>query len=218
MPVTAVTYYQGAGPAFTAVATVGPIEWMEPLPKQSSPVMFRQAFMQLISSFSAQALDTAHPTATTFLLVGERDFTPVGGGVHRWNRYYATTPPQRTEYSTMAATFPGLATTVLGRPPQTIISATKITYDYFLLGSLPTLASESRITNVEGIDQPLLSDTYAANAGYFTNASSPSYNAYVTFMANDTGATYFSLTAEAQSLEQWEGNFHVRKTINIKAK
>ena len=181
--------------------------------------MFRQAFMQLISSFSAQALDTAHPTATTFLLVGERDFTPVGGGVHRWNRYYATTPPQRTEYSTMVATFPGYSTSVIGRTPLNAMSPVKITYDYYLLGSLPTLASESRITNVYGLDQPLLSDIYVSDSGFFATASSPSYSAYNAFVISDgTSPTSFSLTAEPQSLEQWEGNFHVRKTVNIKAK
>lgn len=218
MSVTSVTYYAGAGVPFTTVATVGPIEWMEPLPKQASPVMFRQAFMQLISSFSAQALDTAHPTATTYLLVREGDFSVVGGGVHKWNRYYATTPPQRTEYSTMAATFPGYSTGVIGRTPINATSPVKITYDYYLIGTLPALGSESRLTNVYGLDQPLLSDIYVSNAGFFATASSPSYAAYIALVVADGTSSSFSLTAEPQSLEQWEGNFHVRKTVNIKAK
>jgi hypothetical protein len=218
MSVTSVTFYPGAGVAFTAVATVGPIEWMDPLPKQSAPVMFRQQFMQAIGSFSALALDTPHPTATTYLLVREGEFSAIGGGVQKFNRYYATTPPQRVEYSTMAATFPGYSTGVIGRTPLNCVAPVKITYDYYLLGSVPTLGSESRLTNVYGLNQPLLSDIYVANSGYFATASAPSYDAYVALVVADGTSSSFSLTAEAQSLEQWEGNFHVRKTVNIKAK
>jgi hypothetical protein len=219
MSVTSVTYYPGAGPAFTSVATVGPVEWLDPLPKQSSPVMFRQAFMQAITSFSALALDTAHPALTAFLLVRESDFSVVGGGIQKWHRYFATTPPQRVEYSTQAATFPGYATAAVSRPPYNTTSSVKITYDYFLLGALPALATESLLRNANGVTVPLLSDNYVANSGFFANASIPDYTTYEAyFVLDSTVPTSFSLFAEAQSLDQWEGNFHVRKTVAIKAK
>jgi hypothetical protein len=216
MSVTSVTFYPGAGVAFTAVATIGPIEWMDPLPKQSAPVMFRQQFMQAIGSFSALALDTPHPTATTYLLVREGEFSAIGGGVQKFNRYYATTPPQRTEYSTMAATFPGYyASSVTGyRPPINGTSVAKIIFDYQLLGAtLPTLSQETRVTLVGGSAAPLLSQVM------LQSASSPSISAYINFITNDaTVPTSFSIIAEPQSLERWEGNFHIIKTINIKAK
>lgn len=212
MSVTSVTFYPGAGVAFTAVATVGPIEWMDPLPKQSAPVMFRQQFMQAISSFSALALDTPHPTATTYLLVREGEFSAIGAGVQKFNRYYATTPPQRTEYSTMAATFPGYQDQ---RDPISATSPAKITYDYILLGAtFPTLLSETRMTNIYGFNQPLLSEVY------LSTISNPTTVQYISsyYIQDRDVPTSFSIIAEPQSLQHWEGNFHVIKTVSIKAK
>lgn len=214
MSVTSVTFYPAAGVAFTAVATVGPIEWMDPLPKQSAPVMFRQQFMQAIGSFSALALDTPHPTATIFLLVREGEFSAIGGGVQKFNRYYATTPPQRVEFSSYAATFPGL---IFWRAPIVSTSVAKITYDYILLaaGQVPTLLNETRVTDTSAKSiQPILSDillninTIPNDAQYVTSYYNPDL----------TVPTSFSIRAEGQSLERWEGNFHIIKTINIKAK
>jgi hypothetical protein len=213
MSVTSVTFYPGAGVAFTAVATIGPIEWMDPLPKQSAPVMFRQQFMQAINSFSALSLDTPHPTLTAYLLVREGEFSAIGGGVQKFNRYYATTPPQRVEFSSYAATFPGL---IFKRPPIAATSVAKITYDYILLNpaAVPTLLNETRVTDTSaGVVQPLLSDivlninTIPNDAQYVTSYYTP-----------DLAGSSFSITAEGQSLERWEGNFHIIKTIKIKAK
>jgi hypothetical protein len=215
MSVISTTYFQGAGVAFTTVSTVGPVEWMDPLPGQASPVMFRQAFMQAISSFSAQNLNTPHPTLTTFLLTEESGYSVVGGGIQKWNRTFATTPPQRIEYSTMAATFPGYKTGISGtvyRDPVSATSPVKITYDYYLLGSLPSLGSESRAVITSTGDSPLLSEIY------LWPGSSPTFGQYNALITTDQTASSFSLTAEPQSLERWEGNFYARKTVNIKAK
>lgn len=215
MSVTSTTYFQGAGVPFTTVATVGPVEWIDPLPGQSSPVMFRQAFMQAIDSFSAVNLNTPHPTLTTFLLTEESGFSVVGGGIQKWNRTFATTPPQRIEYSSMAATFPGMKSAFDGyivRPSFQGSSAVKITYDYFLLGSVPTLGNESRVVITGTEVQPLLSEVY------LWSGSNPTVGQYIGFYTADVTSSLFSLTAEPQSLSRWAGNFYERKTVNIKAK
>lgn len=215
-----VSYFKtSAQSAFTGVAvTVGPIEWMNPFAGTNAKVMFRQKFQQDIDSWSPISLDTAHGVATTYLLVKEDDFSAIGGGQQTWNRYYACTPPQRVEFTTYAAQFPGMYQI---RDPINVTSQGKITYDYFLINNpatVPTLSSESVVT-FNSIGFPLLSNNYLNNGGGTLYASNPTLSVYQgTITADTTTAASFSITAEAQSLTRWEGNFYERRTINIKAK
>jgi len=214
-----VSYFTASGqPSFTAYAvTVGPIEWMAPFAGQTAKIMFRQAFQQDIDSWSPAALDTAHATATTYLLVREDDFSSIGGGQHKWNRYFACTPPQRIEYSSYAAQFPGIYGK---RDPLASTTQAKTTFDYFLVGTLPTLAQESRLVITGTFDQPLLAGSgYLNDGGGTLDPTSPSALSYMASVTADVAtSSSFSITAEPQTLARWEGNFYERRTVNVKAK
>lgn len=204
--------------AFTGVAvTVGPIEWIAAFPGSTAKVLFRQKFQQDIDSWTALTLSTPHGVATTYLLVKEDDFSAIGGGQQTWSRYYACTPPQRVEYTSYAAQFPGLT----NRDPIAATTQAKITYDYFLVGTLPTLAQESRVTITGTYDQPLLGGNVylTSSTNPLFSSTNPSATAYIASITADAAtSSSFSITAEPQTLSRWEGDFYERRTINIKAK
>ena len=210
-----VSYFKtSAQSAFTGVAvTVGPVEWLTAFEGQNDRVYFRQQYQQDIDSWTPLALDTTHPTATTYLLVRESDIQNIGGGQQKWYRYFACTPPQRVEYTTIAAQFPGYD---LIRDPINASSTTKLTYDYFLINSpsdIPTLSDASVVTFPSGEVAPLLSGVQLTIS---TNPTISSYSAKVT--GDRDTYSQFSITAEAQSLARWSGNFYERKTVQVKAK
>lgn len=211
-----VSYFKTAAqPAFTGVAvTVGPVEWLQPFPEVTAKVLFRQQFQQDISTWTGLALDTAHGSLTAYILVREGDFQPIGGGQQRWYRYYACTPPQRVEYTSYAAQFPGLFVGTFYRESLGSVTQAKVTLDYFLVGTVPTLARESRATITGFLDQPLLSNV---ELNLFTSPTVGQYLSAVSADANTPSS--FSITAEAQTLDgRWEGNFYARRTLNVKAK
>jgi hypothetical protein len=215
MSVTSVTFYPGAGVAFTAVATVGPMEWQAPFPGVTDKVLFRQTFQQDISSWSALAMSSAYTGAgyTNFVLVRESDFRPIGGGQHQWSRYYAITPAERVEYTTIAAQFPGYQNI---RDPINASSLAKITMEYFLINSsasIPSLANATVVTFSADNTAPLLSGVELTTSTNFTIST---YIAKVTGDRDTNGQ--FSITAEAQTLNRWEGNFYERRTVQVKAK
>lgn len=210
-----VSYFKtSAQSAFTGVAvTIGPIEWINAFPGSTAKVLFRQKFQQDIDSWTALTLNTPHGVATTYLLVKEDDFNAIGGGQQTWSRYYACTPPQRVEYTSYAAQFPGFIGGSV-RDPVAATTQAKITYDYFLVGTLPTLAQESRITVTGTYDQPLLGGNV-----YLLSYTNPTVTAYQSSITADAAtSSSFSITAEPQTLSRWEGDFYERRTINIKAK
>ncbi len=215
MSVTSVTFYPGAGVAFTAVATVGPMEWQAPFPGVTEKVLFRQTFQQDISSWSALAMSSTYTGAgyTNFVLVRESDFRPIGGGQHQWSRYYAITPAERVEYTTIAAQFPGYQNI---RDPINASSLAKITMEYFLINSsasIPSLANATVVTFSADNTAPLLSGVELTTSTNFTIST---YIAKVTGDRDTNGQ--FSITAEAQTLNRWEGNFYERRTVQVKAK
>jgi hypothetical protein len=215
MSVTSVTFYPGAGVAFTAVATVGPMEWQAPFPGVTDKVLFRQTFQQDISSWSPLAMSATYTGAgyTNFVLVRESDFRPIGGGQHQWSRYYAITPADRVEYTTIAAQFPGYQNI---RDPINASSMAKITMEYFLINSpasIPSLANATVVTFSADNTAPLLSGVELTASTNFTIST---YIAKVTGDRDTNGQ--FSITAEAQTLNRWEGNFYERRTVQVKAK
>jgi len=215
MSVTSVTFYPGAGVAFTAVATVGPMEWQAPFPGVTDKVLFRQTFQQNISSWSALTISSAYTGAgyTNFVLVRESDFRPIGGGQHQWSRYYAITPAERVEYTTIAAQFPGYQNI---RDPINASSLAKITMDYFLINSsasIPSLANATVVTFSADNTAPLLSGVELTTSTNFTIST------YISKVSADRASkSSFSITAEAQTLNRWEGNFYERRTVQVKAK
>lgn len=216
-----VSYFKTAAQSsFTASpVTVGPIEWIAPFEGETARVYFRQQYQQAIDTWTALALDTAHPSATTYLLVRESDFQQIGGGQHRWYRYFACTPPQRVEYSSYSAQFPGLYEK---RDPVNATTQAQITLDYFFVptpGATPSLAQESRATDANGLDTPLLSGVYLNNGGGILFVTTPSATAYQSSITTDQATpSSYSITAEPQSLSRWIGNFYVRTTLKVKAK
>jgi len=215
MSVTSVTFYPGAGVAFTAVATVGPMEWQAPFPGVTDKVLFRQTFQQNISSWSPLAMSSTYTGAgyTNFVLVRESDFRPIGGGQHQWSRYYAITPADRVEYTTIAAQFPGYQNI---RDPINASSMAKITMEYFLINSsasIPSLANATVVTFSADNTAPLLSGVELTTSTNFTIST---YIAKVS--ADRASKSSFSITAEAQTLNRWEGNFYERRTVQVKAK
>jgi hypothetical protein len=219
MSVTSVTFYPGAGVAFTAVATVGPIEWQAPFPGVTDKVLFRQTFQQAISSWSPLAMSATYTGAgmTNFVLVRESDFRPIGGGQHQWSRYYAITPADRVEYTSIAAQFPGYQNI---RDPINASSMAKITLDYFLVSdftiggpNVPNLADATVVTLSGDNTAPLLSGVELTTSTNFTIST------YISKVSADRASkSSFSITAEAQTLNRWEGNFYERRTVQVKAK
>lgn len=218
MPVTSVSYFTAAGqPAFTDVATVGPIVWIDPFEDVTARVLFRQAYQTAITAFSPTSLDSTYPAGTvagtTYLLVREGDFQEIGGGQMRWNRYYACTPPTRTEYTSRNEVFPGIASTTFRRAPMAFPTPAKITRAYYLVGTVPTLTAEDRVTITGTLDAPLLSENYL-NA--ITNPTMTDYISDKTTDASTPGS--FSIRAEGEFIERWIGNFYARVTTEVKAK
>ena len=113
-----VTYYTAAGqPAFNTVATVGPPVWEKMLPVPNNKVVFRQRFMQTAASYTPLAYDTPYPaestygvpTATTYYLVSEENFSGERGGIMTWDRVYAAVPTAWTEPEEYAYTYPAFS-------------------------------------------------------------------------------------------------------------
>lgn len=218
MAVTSVSYFTAPGqPLFTDVATVGPIVWIDPFEDVTARILFRQAYQTAITAFSPASLDSTYPGGTisgvTYILVREGDFTDIPGGQMRWNRYYACTPPTRTEYTTTSRTFPGVVSSTFLRKPLAFTTSTKITRSYHLVGTVPTLSAEARITITGSVDAPLLSEQ---NVLPYTTPDVTTYLGYVTTDA--ATATSHSIRAEADFLERWLGNFYARVTTEVKAK
>jgi hypothetical protein len=217
-----VSYFTAPGqPAFTSVATIGPIEWVDAFDEITNLVLFRQAFQTAITAFSNTALNTAYPTAvggTTYILVREADYKAIGGGQMTWNRYFACTPPQRVEYTTSSRVFPGLrSATTYPREPVAFPTQTKITRNYHLVsptsGALPAMQAEDRVTVTANVNAPLLSEVYLLN---YTNPTAASYIASVTTDSASAGS--FSIRAEADYPERWMGNFYAIVETKVKAK
>jgi hypothetical protein len=212
-----VSYFKTSAQAsFTASAvTVGPIEWEAPFDGSTEKVLFRQKYQQDIDSWSAISISSAYAgtSLTNFVLVRESDFQAIGGGQHQWNRYYAITPSQRIEYTTYAGQFPGYQ---FIRDPLNATTPARLTSDYFLINSsidIPVLYGPAVIFYPTGEMAPLFSGVY------LTTSSTPSIDEY-TALITSGAVSYgqFAITAEAQSLSRWQGNFYERKTIHTKAR
>lgn len=221
MPVTSVSYFTAPGqPAFTDVATVGPLVWIDPFEDVTARVLFRQAYQTATTAFSPTSLNTTYPggtiSSTTYILVREGDFEDVPGGQMKWNRYYACTPPQRIEYTSSGRTFPGVLSVTFSRDAFDFPTATKVVRDYYLVSTtsdIPTLSQEARITITGSLNSPLLSGEQVLP---YTNPTSATYLQYITDDKNTPSS--FSIRAEAQSLERWIGNFYARTDVTVKAK
>jgi hypothetical protein len=212
-----VSYFKTSAQAsFTASAvTVGPIEWEAPFDGSTEKVLFRQKYQQDIDSWSAISISSAYAgtSLTNFVLVRESDFQAIGGGQHQWNRYYAITPSQRIEYTSYAGQFPGYQ---FVRDPLNATTPARLTFDYFLINSstdIPVIYGPSVVAFATGETAPLLSGVYLK---YNTFPSAVSYSELVSADAVSYGQ--FSITAEAQSLSRWQGNFYERKTMHTKAR
>lgn len=217
MPVVSVSYFLGSGQVpFNNVATVGPIVWIDPFDDITDKVLFRQAYEQSVASYAATSLNTEYPTqigGVTYILVKEGDFSEVGGGQQRWNRYYACTPPTRTEYTSRGEVFPGIVSATFRRPPLSFPTPAKITRTYYLVGALPSLTREDRVTITGALDAPLLSEVDLLP---YTN---PTAADYLVLVSDDaTTASSFSVRAESDYLERWVGNFYAKVGTQVKAK
>jgi hypothetical protein len=204
--------------AFTGVAvTVGPIEWQAPFPGVTEKILFRQTYQQDIATWTPISMSSSYTGAdmTNYVLVRESDFRPIGGGQHQWSRYFAITPSDRVEYTTIAAQFPGYQGI---RDPINTSSTAKISLEYFLINSpasIPTLANASVVTFATGETAPILGGVLLTTL----TASNPTISTYIGRVTGDRDTHgQFSITAESQSLNRWEGNFYERRTIQVKAK
>lgn len=210
-------YRTAAQPDFvTAVATVGPMEWIQPFDGVLQKVLFRQRYQQSITAWSPATIDTTRVEGgVTYLLSKEDDFSAIGGGQHQWYRYFACTPATRTEFTSYAAQFPAITSATFRRPNVNAVSPARITYDYIYAPTAPpSLAEESKwAITYQAITAPLLSGVEVLVY------SVPSVGAYLSYLTTDaTVATAFSITAEQQTLNRWIGNFYGRTTLQIKAK
>jgi len=127
---------------------------------------FRQDFEQLSSAFTSLPLNTPHPDDGSFFLQDESEGNDRQAYIRQWTRTYYQIPGNWSTAGTFAPTFPGFpgyivlpnSSATQGRNPFTPTGGVdcKIYYEYFMVGTSQTYASE--------LDIPL----YPVQKFYFT--------------------------------------------------
>lgn len=198
--------------------------------------MLTQPFMQLHASFTPLALDTEHPDYVNWVLIGESERMPVGGGLVTWTRTYAKVPPDHNEYESHAYNFIGYApdipydpTAIIERPRR-VFSVTSRVAHHYVLTTTPATANPvilaQRYTQgvlANGRDIDLLYNATGAYSGY--TACVPTLTQYLAAVTGGagsglgTGAADGEIVAEESRLTRWQdkGNIWLRQTRYVKA-
>lgn len=94
---------------WTLAKKSGPPLFSAPFNGDSGAYLLQQDWAQAIASWTAGALNTAHPDYATYYLVEESPLQPLDGGLAKWTRTYAKVPSARSDYEAYAARLPGLS-------------------------------------------------------------------------------------------------------------
>lgn len=145
----------------TAVACSLP-EFEAPIPGDATEYVFNQNWRQFRNNYDSGgplALNTAHPTYTSFVLVEEGPRRDIGGAVVEFTRKYAKLPATHYDWDMFGYSFPGTLTSISGgtnitRPRAVRVAISRIEYDYFLV---PTSGSTS-------VTDPITGTTYSISS------------------------------------------------------
>lgn len=168
------------------------------------------------------ALDTPHDNYVDFLLTKEGNIMDIGGGKVKWTRTYAKLPATfSVAGGTYPYTFPAFNTGALitGRPPITLTVISRIQRDFFHQADsttipiiqpqryvLTTFPTYDAISSLFG--QPVVQDDTV-----FSPLTVPSLTDYQAMIAAGD-----EIVPEASRITaNWNGNFHMRETIYLKA-
>lgn len=208
----------------TAQAVTNP-ELSAPIAGVNANYLLRQDFMQSLSSFVALALNTPHPTYSTYYLVDESEKVDIGGGLVRWTRTYAQVPASYSEPGgNYAYSFIGFygqfginVTQITGRERQTEVVPVRINRDFFLVGpgqiytdpnDIPTMPEQQYYSG-----SPTLKVNYIGDSPPLQIATTPSRTAYDALVAAGS-----EIVVEASTIFRWMGNIYVRETRYVTAK
>lgn len=221
------TYVDGSYSAAFAVSL--PV-FEAPLPHTSAVLVLRQQWCIALASYSALALNTAHPDYSDYKLVSEGHQVDLGAGVVQWERVYAKVPDTYSEYGGQYTyLFPGFwgqsginINHIEGREPFSENVPTKIEYEFILVGTGGSYSDEfnvpvetptqyfrsvgsKEVVNILGDSPPL------------AVATDPRRSVYENMVADDAvSRTSFSITVEVR-MERWLGNIWRKSTIKVKA-
>lgn len=225
---------------FTTATAVSPYRRVLPIAGDTTAQIIEQDFMIAYGSWSALALDTAHPTVTTAYLVEESAPSTIGNGLLQWTRRYATIPANRDEFSTFSYKLPGIWGTANppysqywvsenddGRDPYVDSIPSRIRYEYFLCATGQTYTTPTAIPILQGLEITLTTNAnarmeYLLPEGQFVADSDPSREEWEALIAGGTGigtgANAGEFIAEDSTIERYMGNIYYRATRYCKAK
>lgn len=165
------------------------------------------------TAYSANGLFTSPaPTIGNAYFIGDSEPVNESAGLIRFARRWANVPASRNEYSSYAATFPGIANE---RGSFTLTVTAQITYDYFRVGAGLTYTTPQEIPIISAT--AFLEDAWGSPStadGFFinnniVNPSTPSLTAWLA-----AAGTYY-YKPEASKLERWQGNIWVRTSLAV---
>lgn len=226
---------------WTAATEMGPARLSAPIPSIKDDYVLEQDYIQDFASFVPLALDTAHPTAGTYRLIGETPLIDVGCGAARWTRIYAQVPSDHDEYESFAYNFIGWAgvwasivsgganaiTLNSGRPRRVQTVVSRVAHHYVLTttpraSNPPILAQRyTQAAIAGGFDIDFIYNTSGPWTGF--TATVPTRAQYEAVMAGGsglgTGAAAGEIVAEDSRLIRWlgRGNIWLRQTRYVYA-
>jgi hypothetical protein len=208
---------------FTAAVATAKPTFTHPFPEVNAPYILRQPFMQLLSSFSALSLNTAHPDYSDYKLAEESERTPVGAGVVTWIRTYAKLPTAFNQFETTNYNFIGFFgtfginnTAVTGRDRFTKTVTSRVYNEFFRVGAGETYATPDLIPIITAqtyyIGSPSQLTDYLGDDDVLDTASTPDRTAYEAMISAGS-----EIVSEDSRLTHWLGAYYLRQTRYIKA-
>lgn len=182
-----------------------------------------QDFVISEANFSPLAVDTAHPTLSGFFLALETPYAHVAiGNTVKWTRRYSQVPSSFSRPGgTYAYTFPVMLTGVLATSrtvAKPITVNARIQVDFFHTNDPDSisvtqpqryfLAASPQSDATSPYGEPVVSD-----GSTFLAATVPDYTTYTGWIAGG-----IEIVPEASKITpNWNGNIHMRETVNLKA-
>ena len=180
-------------------------------------------FMQTRADYSRPVDNASLSLAgTTFYFADDTNFNSPRGPIIEWVRTYFTIPASYNDYDSFAYRYPGYEAQLAvsnGRWPLTYNVTSKLTYDFFLVGTGQAQATPDAIPVYFGLIFTYAEWTGFAPAEYLNSNSVPTKAAYQELVTTDTGTpTSYSIEATDSILERYHGNIWRRTRRFVKAR
>jgi hypothetical protein len=129
-------------PAFSVETPVRAFEPTRPYPQNPSAIIYRTRFIQLRAYYVRPTANTPHPNLPQVYFADDVDFQDRTSGLVEWTRIYATLPDSWTDFESYAYNFPGYQAGIgLNRQPITKTITSRLTEDYFIVGTLTNFSN-----------------------------------------------------------------------------